>query len=81
MPSKEMKHAMKWCAGGDWLWNLSHPGLQSHTGYLTFARLVPYVTSEEAKEARKAGASKRRGGGGGGGGGEGTWQNDDELSD
>ena len=49
---------------------------QSHTGYLTFARLVPYATAVEAAAARA-----RRGGPGAartGGGGE---ENDDEFSE
>ena len=47
---------------------------QSHTGYLTFARLVPYATAEEAAAARAAGRAKR----GRNGGGE---ENEDEFSE
>jgi tRNA (adenine57-N1/adenine58-N1)-methyltransferase len=47
---------------------------QSHTGYLTFARLVPYATREEAAAARAAGRAKR----GRNGGGE---ENEDEFSE
>ena len=47
---------------------------QSHTGYLTFARLVPYATAEEAAAARAAGRARR----GQNGGGE---ENDDEFSE
>jgi tRNA (adenine57-N1/adenine58-N1)-methyltransferase len=47
---------------------------QSHTGYLTFARLVPYATAEEAAVARAAGRAKR----GRNGGGE---ENEDEFSE
>ena len=32
---------------------------QSHTGYLTFARLVPYATAEQAAAARAKGRAKR----------------------
>ena len=48
---------------------------QSHTGYLTFARLVPYATAEEAAAARAAGRARRRGRNGGG------QENDDEFSE
>ena len=48
---------------------------QSHTGYLTFARLVPYATAEEAAAARAAGRARRRGRNGGG------EENDDEFSE
>ena len=48
---------------------------QSHTGYLTFARLVPYATAEEAAAARAAG----RGGRGSRNGG--AEENDDEFSE
>jgi len=47
---------------------------QSHTGYLTFARLVPYVTADVAATARAIGAAKR-------GGRRGGDENDDEYSD
>ena len=50
---------------------------QSHTGYLTFARLVPYVTAEEAAAAREAGRAKRGRTGDRGG----SWEEDDELSE
>jgi tRNA (adenine57-N1/adenine58-N1)-methyltransferase len=55
---------------------LAHARLatQSHTGYLTFARLTPYVTPEEAEEARAKGAAMRGRGGGG-------YEYEDELSD
>ena len=48
---------------------------QSHTGYLTFARLVPYATAEEAAAARAAGRGGRRSRNGG------AEENDDEFSE
>ena len=65
---------------------MAHPRqvAQSHTGYLTFARLVPYAKPEEARTARETGAKTRgvgQGRGGRGGGGGSNYHNDDELSD
>ena len=35
---------------------------QHHTGYLTFARLVPYASKEEIAAAREAGKTRSKGG-------------------
>jgi tRNA (adenine57-N1/adenine58-N1)-methyltransferase len=38
---------------------------QHHTGYLTFARLVPYASKEAIAAAREAGRTRSKGGDGG----------------
>jgi tRNA (adenine57-N1/adenine58-N1)-methyltransferase len=38
---------------------------QHHTGYLTFARLVPYASKEAIAAAREAGKTRSKGGDGG----------------
>ena len=38
---------------------------QHHTGYLTFARLVPYASKETIAAAREAGKTRSKGGDGG----------------